>query len=206
VRTQAEQFADYPRQGNFEEKQQLILEAAARLFVEKGVHETSLSEIARRFGISKPALYHYANSKDEMIALILNRAGEGNSRILREIRSLPGSGLDKLRAALFLHAEHLDSDFGRCLATIQVSTLSKPTLALHRDTHRILLNGMTEIVKQGIDDRSIRPCQARIVVLGILNALNSMARWFDHKGPLSAKEVAAEIIDAFTEGVSTTRT
>ena len=53
-----EQFHALPRQGNFEEKRALILTEAARLFVEKGAHETSLSDIATLFGISKPALYH----------------------------------------------------------------------------------------------------------------------------------------------------
>jgi len=202
VRTQAERFADYPRQGNFPEKQELILEEAARLFVEKGVHETSLSEVAEIFAISKPALYHYANSKDTMIALILERAGQGNARILREIRLMSGSGLEKFRAGLFLHAEHINSDFGRCLATIQVSTLSETTLRLHRNIHRILLDGMAEIAREGIADGSIRICRAHIVVLGILNALNSMARWLNPDGPLSAEDVAAEIIEAFLGGVA----
>ena len=77
-----EQFHALPRQGSFEDKRLLILQEAARLFVENGAHETTLSDIAALFGISKPALYHYARSKDDIIAQILVAAREGNREML----------------------------------------------------------------------------------------------------------------------------
>ena len=88
-----EQFHALPRQGNFEEKRVLILTEAARLFVEKGAHETSLSDIAALFGISKPALYHYAKSKDDIIAQILVAAREGNRNMLDHFQHSEGPDL-----------------------------------------------------------------------------------------------------------------
>jgi AcrR family transcriptional regulator len=52
-------------------KQQLkrhqIIEAAARLMVQKGIEKTSLSDIANEAGISKGSLYYYYASKDDLI-------------------------------------------------------------------------------------------------------------------------------------------
>ncbi|MCU0598511.1 MAG: TetR/AcrR family transcriptional regulator [Desulfobacterales bacterium] len=44
-----------------------IIEAAARLMVQKGVEQTSLSDIANEAGISKGSLYYYYASKDDLI-------------------------------------------------------------------------------------------------------------------------------------------
>jgi AcrR family transcriptional regulator len=48
-------------------KRQQIIEAAARLMVQKGIEQTSLSDIANEVGISKGSLYYYYASKDDLI-------------------------------------------------------------------------------------------------------------------------------------------
>ncbi|MGB0954885.1 MAG: TetR/AcrR family transcriptional regulator [Panacagrimonas sp.] len=198
-----EQFANYPRQGNFEEKRQLILREAARLFVEKGVHETSLNEIAGNFHISKPALYHYANSKDHIITQILDAATVGNRAMLDAAHAHPGSGLEKLLKALSLYGDAMNTEFGRCMAMIQPSAYSDATRELHRKTHRILLDGMAQIVNIGIADGSIRACQPKVLVLALLNCLNSTVRWFDPGGVMSRNAVLEELLGYFLDGVQT---
>ena len=197
-----EQFHALPRQGHFEEKRVLILTEAARLFVEKGAHETSLSDIATRFGISKPALYHYAKSKDDIIAQILVAARDANREMLDHFEHSAGTGLEKLRGALALYGESMTTDAARCLALIQVSTFSEETLAVHRDTHRVLLDGLTDIIAEGIKDGSIKPCHPRIAVFAILHSLNGIARWFREEGELTQEEVTQQIIDLFFEGIA----
>ena len=48
-------------------KRQQIIEAAARLMVQKGIEKTSLSDIANEACISKGSLYYYYASKDDLI-------------------------------------------------------------------------------------------------------------------------------------------
>jgi AcrR family transcriptional regulator len=48
-------------------KRHQIIEAAARLMVQKGIEQTSLSDIALEAGISKGSLYYYYASKDDLI-------------------------------------------------------------------------------------------------------------------------------------------
>lgn len=200
--TTREQFSSYAKHGFFKEKKRLILKEAARLFVQKGVHETSLNELAALFDISKPALYHYVKSKDEIIEGILETARADNKKLLKSIESLDATGLERFRATLTFYARSMGSDFGRCLATMQPSTFSGKTQALHRKTHRMLLEGLTAIVQGGIEDGSIGPCNPRIVVFAAVGALNSMARWFDPNGPLTAEDVAEEMIRALFDGIA----
>jgi len=50
-----------------EETRQCILTAASRLFVEKGVDNASLKDIARAAGVSPGTLFYYYSSKSELI-------------------------------------------------------------------------------------------------------------------------------------------
>lgn len=54
-----------------------ILETALQLFCEKGYYATAITEIAKQAGISKGLLYHYFESKEEVLgALVDRRIGE----------------------------------------------------------------------------------------------------------------------------------
>ncbi len=49
----------------------LILEAAARLFAEKGFHRTTTKDIAEAADVSEGTLYNYFENKDEMLMGIM---------------------------------------------------------------------------------------------------------------------------------------
>jgi AcrR family transcriptional regulator len=54
-----------------------ILEAAMELFINKGYHATSISDIAAQSGISKGLLYNYFKGKEELLATMVEaRVGE----------------------------------------------------------------------------------------------------------------------------------
>jgi AcrR family transcriptional regulator len=61
-----------------------ILESAHRVFSEKGYHEATMDEIAEGLGLSKPALYRYYRSKDELFREILELFIQATAKALRE--------------------------------------------------------------------------------------------------------------------------
>lgn len=48
-------------------KYEQILDAAYKLFAENGFEKTSLSMIAKEVGVTKPAIYYYFSSKEELM-------------------------------------------------------------------------------------------------------------------------------------------
>jgi AcrR family transcriptional regulator len=52
------------------ERKQLIIETAMKLFAHKGYHSTSIQEIAEKSGISKGSVYTYFSSKEELMLSI----------------------------------------------------------------------------------------------------------------------------------------
>ena len=54
-----------------------ILEAGMKLFINKGYHATSISNIAKEAGISKGVFYNYFKGKEEILATMVEaRVGD----------------------------------------------------------------------------------------------------------------------------------
>ena len=49
------------------DKRELLLEAATKLFVERGLHATPTSAITKEAGVSAGILFHYFKTKDDLI-------------------------------------------------------------------------------------------------------------------------------------------
>lgn len=81
-------------------REQQMLDAAVDVFSDRGFHETSMDTIAAKAEISKPMLYLYYGSKEELFAACIHREG------LRFLEALAPAGApnltprEQLRAAL----------------------------------------------------------------------------------------------------------
>ena len=58
------------------EKKYLIMEASLELFAENGFHATSISQIAKKAGISKGLAYNYFESKKDLLNELINHGFE----------------------------------------------------------------------------------------------------------------------------------
>lgn len=89
-----------------------MLDAAVTVFAQKGYHETSMDDIAEQAGISKPMVYLYLGSKEELFARCLEQE---SSRLLQAIAEAvdAGSAADEqlwraLHAVFTVVSEHRD--------------------------------------------------------------------------------------------------
>ncbi|QEL55627.1 TetR/AcrR family transcriptional regulator [Chromobacterium paludis] len=56
-----------------ESRRQAIVEGAAEVFLEHGYDATSMAEIAARIGVTKPTLYGYFPSKEELFEMVMKK-------------------------------------------------------------------------------------------------------------------------------------
>lgn len=76
-----------------------IMEEATRLFADRGFAGTSLQDIADATGLTRPALYHYFGSKEELLSRLVSELTEGPADELGEIRRRTGTtATERLRA------------------------------------------------------------------------------------------------------------
>src|SRR3546814_2927843 len=83
------------------------------MFNARGFHATSLDDLAASLGISKPTIYHYLGNKDQVLLECLTRGLMQLRAAAEEAQTLPGTGLDRLRAFLLSYADVNMRNFGK---------------------------------------------------------------------------------------------
>ena len=141
-----------------EETVNRILEAAFRLFMEKGYEHTSIQDIIDNLGgLSKGAIYHHFKSKEDILVAVTDRMTEESNQMLAEIRDRTDlSGKEKLRT---IFKESISRPVQNDIFTVAPDLGNNPRLlySIFRETvdeaapHYIL-----PIIKQGIADGSIQ--------------------------------------------------
>lgn len=76
-----------PRRAGAEHTRAALLEAAARVFVERGLHGATVREIAGRAGFTNPVLYYHFGGKEELYDAVIRSAFE-------RFRTLLGQALE----------------------------------------------------------------------------------------------------------------
>lgn len=110
-----------------------ILEAAERLFLERGYHATALQEIADRVGITKPALYYHFGSKAEILSSLLEPMNTRLEQVLNDAAALAPEDLAAAREALLAGWLDVFLQFrGTLTALIRELAASIPSVAFDR--------------------------------------------------------------------------
>lgn len=81
------------------DRRKQILKAAVEVFAERGFHRTRVSDIAKRAGVAYGLIYHYFESKDEVLNSVFEENWAVFLKVLRELEADPDrSAVDKLQA------------------------------------------------------------------------------------------------------------
>jgi AcrR family transcriptional regulator len=186
-----------------EEKREAVLHAAAQAFAEAGYHKTSLDDIAGRLGITKPTLYYYARNKDDLISAVASRA---LARILDAIEGdRESAALTQLQHLLRRYAEVMATDFGRCIVVVRDARIEGEAGETLQSSIRQIDGRIRQLLSLGAEDGSIARSDAKLTAFMIGGAINSIARWFDEAGSLSAQMVAEKYVNQLTAGLAPRR-
>ena len=70
-----------------EEKRRLLLDAAVRVFARKGYHASRVGDIAEEAGVAYGLLYHYFESKEDVLLTVFRETWRGADRDDQERRA-----------------------------------------------------------------------------------------------------------------------
>lgn len=156
-----------------EETVNLILEAALRLFTEKGYEHTSIQDIIDHLGgLSKGAIYHHFKSKEDILIAVTEKMTEESNKMLGVIRDRTDlSGREKLKT---IFKESIARPVQDEIFTVAPDLSNSPRLlfSIFRETvDEAAPNYILPIIEQGISDGSIQTdCPAELAELIILAA------------------------------------
>ena len=137
-----------------------ILEVSQRLFLEKGYDNTKIQDIADELGMTKGAIYHHFESKEE----IMNKLGESmfihNNPFETVKKRKDLNGLEKMKLVIQLH----QSDEQMVELTNQaLPLLENPQILakMFESNYQQLLPYWLELIKEGQEDGSIKTDQPK---------------------------------------------
>ena len=183
-------------------KRDAVLRAAAQLFNDKGYHATSLDMVAERLSVTKPTLYYYVRSKEEILFECVRLGLELMRSAIAEAANSGGSALDKLEAAMHEYALIVTLDFGMCLIRVGEDPLAPAARKLLRRLKAELDHEFRALIEQGIAEGSIARCDPKLAAFTLAGALSWIGRWYDPAGPISAEGVARDTIGLLMRGLS----
>lgn len=177
-----------------ESKRQAVLQTAARLFNERGFHATSLDDIAQQLNVTKPTLYYYVKSKDDILLECVRTALELMRAEIAAVRAAGGRSLDQLVACMRSYTDVVTQDFGKCVIRIG----EDPLPAARRKELRRLKAGIDQefrqLIAQSIEEESLAPCDPKLTAFLLAGALSWVGRWYREDGDITPQQIVDQTV------------
>lgn len=190
---QTEQYSD---------KKQEILEAAARLFRDRGYSATSMRDLAKAVDLKASSLYNHIESKEDILQSICFSTANKFMTAIQRIEEQAGSNLDKVKALVILHAEVAAIDL-TSIASLndEWRHLPEPYLSqflfLRRDYERRFVT----ILQKAMEEGHIRKLDPSVLFYTILSSVRWLYDW-RHKHPQGqSKQLPEQITEILLSGL-----
>lgn len=182
-------------------KRDAVLLAAVRMFNRRGFHATSLDDVAASLGVTKPMIYHYLGTKDQVLFECLRNGLQQLRAAAEEAAAQPGSGLDRLRRFLCRYAECMMDDFGRCVARTGDEILAPESRRQFRELKAEIDRMIRGMISEAAADGSARVADVKLTAFAFAGALNWTAHWHQPEGKLTPDEIAGRMADILISGI-----
>jgi len=188
-------------------RKKMIINAAIKVFHQKGYRAATLDDVANELGLTRPALYHYVASKENLLSLIYLKALERFFAIIYEITGMDLSPPEKLR--VFVH-RHLHNIVIENLAMFTVffseeNQLPEAYFQKIRTEKRKFTRVVEDIIEEGIAQGYFREVNVKLQANAIIGMCNWLYRWYKPgKSSFKPDEIASQFIDLLENGLCRT--
>jgi AcrR family transcriptional regulator len=186
-----------------------ILEAAAKVFKDRGFSGTTLSHVAEAMGADRASLYYYVSSKNELFEEVVSEAVNVNLAKAKTIQGEKAPAPEKLRRIV----ESLVTSYGEYYPVLYVliqenlshvaperAGWAEAMRQINREYERVLI----DIIQTGQDEGTLRKgTPAWLLAYGIIGMVGWTNRWFNpNKSPVTAHEIGVAFADMLLLGIA----
>jgi AcrR family transcriptional regulator len=190
-----------PMDSRFDRQLARVLEHAARIFCDKGYEGASMRDLSRASGMSLAGLYHYCESKEELLYLIQKHTFRS---IINKLRERLGTSTDPEERVRIFIENHLEYFLANKEA-MKVLSHEDETLkdargaevrAIKREYYRICFDLLEDLKR----DKGLQ-FSGRLAVLSLFGMMNWCYTWHNPRTDANAKALADEMSGIFLYGV-----
>ncbi|NNJ03914.1 TetR/AcrR family transcriptional regulator [Streptomyces sp. ICN441] len=187
-------------------REQQMLDAAVQTFGQRGYRPASMDEIAELAGVSKPLVYLYLNSKEDLFTACIRRE---SAALVAAVRAAVDPGLPADRqlweglTAFFRHTnEHPDA---WAVLHRQARTHGEPfaaEVAVLRDEIVTFVTGLIgAAAREAHGPGELAAGEAAGLAQALVGAAESLAGWANDTPGVSARQAAATLMNFAWEGL-----
>jgi len=180
-----------------------IIDAAARVFAERGFHGATTQDIADVLGIRQASLYYYFPSKEGALELVCLHGVGGFFEVAKAIAAGPGTAAEKLGRLIKSHLSPLvdRSDFVRVFLNERQHLPAESRRRIGKWS-RGLERVFEDVLKEGVRRGEFRSdLDTRLAALATLGMANAVASWF-RKEDVAVDRISAEFARLIADGVT----
>jgi AcrR family transcriptional regulator len=179
-----------------------VLQAADRLWSERGVRGASLDDIARDAAVTKPTLYYYFSNKaglfTEVVCSVLEQHGGG----LRTATRAATSSRERLHAAA-AYLIRAQCSAPRLLREAGVPLTIDQQSQTRSAFFRHFFSPIQQVLDEGVRGGELRPMDTAFAAHALLNLIDPWTVREARPGGRNAEQLAADIVALVVDGIGT---
>ena len=181
-------------------RERQMMDAAVQTFGQRGYRAASMDDIAELAGVSKPLVYLYLNSKEDLFTACIRREAKALVKAV-QAEMEPGLAADRqLWAGLRAFFRHTaENPEGWAVLHQQARTDGEPFVTEADVLREEIVAFVTELIgtaaREAHPDGELPDRDVAGLAQALVGAAESLARWANDTPGVSAKEAAATLMD-----------
>lgn len=181
-----------------------VIEAAGRLFAERGYHGTSMRDLGKALGLHGSSLYSHVTSKAALLVAVVERGAGLFAAAAEAAMAADLEPSERLRALIRGHIDvvldHSDETRTFLNEASALDRAHRRKVVEYRDAYEAAFRST---IAAAVDEGAFRADTdvplASIFTLSILNAVD---RWYDDRGRIDREQLADAIHAAVVTGLA----
>lgn len=189
--------------GKSQRRRQELIDAAAKIFQDKGYEAASIQDVADALGILKGSVYYYIDSKEDLLFAAIQEVHESALANTGKIREMDEDPLTLIRLFIESHVRHVGDNFVKATVFFHDFRSLDPKrheyIVRERDSYDAFLR---ELITRGQSGGQIcEDVDPKLATLAILGMMNWTYQWYRADGGLDPAAIGRQFADLALAGL-----
>lgn len=178
-----------------EYKRELILNAASKLFYEKGFQKTTIDDIGAALGVTKPFIYTYFENKYAILEQLFDQAFHDlYADVIKVLNNKEGTPQDRLQRFVTVYVEkNIERQKITAIMLEEEKNLNAKKVADIRRKQREFDTKLARLIEEGVSSGVFHVNDPMIASLAISGMVRWTHRWYSPQGRLSVSELTQNL-------------
>ena len=181
---------------------ELILDVSSKLFRERGYDRTTLDDVAAELSVTKPSLYYYFRSKEEILLACIAAAYARMRERLAAADDPAYSGRRRVELMMRIYMEVISDDTGVSIVLADERVMAEAGQKLYREMRRELNAALERRIAHGVSDGSLRTRDVSTTAAAIFGMFNWVSHWSPNRRAAGPEAISDHFLELLFDGLA----